>query len=92
MVRSGSKTYESNKITEQLKAGWGHYQLTQRRLIDTVVQFAVSSNFSEEQGHCGDADHGQRGHRIFDLPLNLILRRTNTKKVIKKLERGRTIK
>lgn len=48
---------------------------TQRRITDIVVQFAVSSNFSEKQGHCGNADPGKRGHRIFDLPLNLILRR-----------------
>lgn len=64
-----------NKITEQMKAAEVILQLTQRRITDIVVQFAVSSNFSEKQGHCGNADPGKRGHRIFDLPLNLILRR-----------------
>lgn len=51
-------------------------QLTQRGVADVVVQLAVSSDFSEEQGHRGNADPGQRGHRIFDFSQNLILRET----------------
>lgn len=46
---------------------------TQRGVTDAVIQLAVSSNFSEEQGHCGNTDPGQRGHRIFDFSPYLIL-------------------
>ncbi len=46
---------------------------TQCRVVNVVVQFAVSTNFSEKQGHCGNADPRKRRHCIFDLPLSLIL-------------------
>lgn len=48
---------------------------TQRVLLDPVVQFAVASDLSEEQGHGGDADPGQRRQGVSDLPLNLVLGR-----------------
>lgn len=48
---------------------------TQRILLNAVVQFAVASNFGEEQGHGGDADPGQRRQGVADLPLNLVLGR-----------------
>lgn len=50
---------------------------TQWTFVDAVVQFAVSSNFSEKQGHRGNADPGQGRQRVFDLPPNLILRTEN---------------
>lgn len=46
---------------------------TQRILLDAVVQSAVASNLGEEQGHGGDADPGQGGQGVADLPLNLVL-------------------
>lgn len=64
-----------NNVTGHLQPG--EDVLTQRRFVDAVVQLAVSSNFGEKQSHCGDADPGQRGHRIFDLPPNLILNGEN---------------
>lgn len=48
---------------------------TQRILLNAVVQFAVASNFGEEQGHGGDADPGQRRQGVANLPLNLVLGR-----------------
>lgn len=48
---------------------------TQRVLLHAVVQFAVASNFGEEQGHGGDADPGQGRQGVADLPLNLVLGR-----------------
>lgn len=41
-----------------------------------IVEFAVASDFSEKQSHSGNADHGQRGHRIFDFSPYLILQIT----------------
>lgn len=50
-------------------------RLTQRTVGDVVVQFAVASDFGEEQRHRGDADPRQRRHGVPDLPPNLILKR-----------------
>lgn len=56
---SGISLVINDKIKEQLRADEDAPQLTQRRFIDPVVQFAVSSNFSEKQSHSRDADPGQ---------------------------------
>lgn len=69
----------NKKIIEQLKAGEDVLQLTEWGIVNAVIQFAVSSDFSEKQCHCGNADPGKRGHRIFDLSLNLILNRRRQK-------------
>lgn len=52
--------------------------LTQWIIVNIVVQFAVSSDFSKEQRHCGDADPRQGCHGVFNLPLNLILQGAKT--------------
>lgn len=58
-----------------MKTGENILELTQWRFTNIIIQFAVSSNLSEKQSHRRNADPGKRGHCIFDLPLNLILKK-----------------
>lgn len=55
-------------------------QLTQRRVRDAVVQFAVPSDLREKQSHSGNADPGKWGHRISDFSPHLILKEEKIKK------------
>lgn len=71
-VMSPTKTW---CVLENLKHFLLLLQLTEGRIGDIVVEFAVSSDFSEKQGHGGNADPGQRGHRIFDFSPYLILQK-----------------
>lgn len=63
-------------VLENLKHFLLLLQLTEGRIGNMIVEFTVSSDFSEKQSHSGNADHGQRGHRIFDFSPYLILQIT----------------
>lgn len=72
-VMSPTKTW---CVLENLKHFLLLLQLTEGRIGDMIVEFAVASDFSEKQSHSRNADHGQRGHRIFDFSPYLILQIT----------------
>lgn len=48
---------------------------TKRRIIDSVIKFAVSSDLGEEQCYCGYADPWQRPQSILYFTLHLILQK-----------------